>query len=81
MSRQCGELDVDEAADILGVVGCVGLPQQQRVGPMVGESVVSEEVGIAGRHDAFAGEQPGVAMIGMEAVALPRIVAQHHLRS
>ena len=75
------ELQLDPVGDVFEVVGGIGLPEQQRIGPMVGKSVISEEVGIAGRHDAFAREQPGMAMIGMEAVPLPGVVAQHDLRS
>ena len=48
---------------------------------MVGESMISEEVRIARRHDGLTRQQPGVAMIGMKAIPLPRVVAQHHLRS
>ena len=66
-----------EAVDVLGVVGLVGLPQQQRPGPVVGEALLGEEVRVAGGDDAVAGQQAGMAMVGVEAVALPRIVAEH----
>ena len=54
------QLGVDEAGDVLDVVGLVGLPQQQRVGSVVGEAVLLEEVRVAGGDDALARQQAGV---------------------
>jgi hypothetical protein len=48
---------------------------------MVRDAVVSEEVGVARGDDPFAGEQPRVAMIGVEPVPAPRVVAEHDLRA
>ena len=67
------------AGHVLDVVGLVGLPQQEPVRSMVGDAVFGEEVRVAGGDDAVAGEQAGVAMIGMQAVPLPRVVAEHDL--
>ena len=72
-----GELASTDRRDVLDVVGLVGLPQQQRVGPVVGEPLLGEEVRVAGGDDAVAGEQAGVAVVGVEPVALPRVVAEH----
>ena len=76
-ARKRGELGVDVVGDVLDVVGFVGLPEQQRIGPVVGELLLGEEQRVAGRHDALDGEEAGVAVVGMEAVALPRVVAEH----
>ncbi len=48
------------------------------LGPVVGERLLGEEVRVARGHDPLDGEQPGVAVVGVEAVALPRVVAEHH---
>ncbi len=74
-----GQLGRHEAADVLGVVGLVGLPEQQRRGPVRGEALLGEEVRVAGGDDALAGQETGVAVVGVEPVALPRVVAEHHL--
>ena len=77
MGVQRGELGVGEAGDVLDVVGLVGLEEQQRLGPVVGERLLGEEVRVARRHDALDGEEAGVAVVGVEPVALPRVVAEH----
>lgn len=69
---------VDVVGDILCVVGFVGLPQQQQVGAMVGQSVLLEEVRITGGDDALARQQAGMPVVRVQAVALPRVVTQHH---
>ena len=74
---QRGQLAVDELGDVLDVVRLVGLQQQQRRGAMRGEAVLGEEVRIAGGDDRVAHEPTGVAVIGMEPVALPRVVTEH----
>lgn len=40
-----------------------------------------EEVRIPGGHQTVTGQEAGVAVIGMKAVALPRIVTEHHVRA
>ena len=77
MGVERGELGVGEAGDVLDVVGLVGLEQQERVGAVVGEALLGEEVRVAGGHDAVDGEEAGVAVVGVEPVALPRVVAEH----
>ncbi len=72
--RQLGGLEADH---VLDVVGFVGLEQQQHVGPVVRQILVGEEERIAGGDDAVDGEPAGVAVIGVQPVALPRIVAEH----
>ena len=68
------------AADVLDVVRHVGLQQQQRGRAVVGEAVLREEVRIAGGDDRVAHEPPGVAVVGVQAVPLPRVVAEHDVR-
>ena len=77
---QGGELAVDERRHVLDVVRLVGLPQQQGGRAVRGEVVLGEEVGVARGDDGVADQPAGVAVIGMEPVALPRVVAEHDLR-
>ena len=83
MCFECVELAHDESsavsADIFDVVGLVGFPQQQRAGPVRGQVLLAIEVRVACRDDALASEQPGVAMVGVQAVALPRVVTEHDI--
>ena len=46
---------------------------------MVGELLLGEEVRVARGDDAVAREEPGVAVVGVQPVALPRVVAEHDL--
>jgi hypothetical protein len=64
---------------VLDVVRLIGLPQQHRLGPVVGKPVLAEEVRIAGGDDGVAGQQSGVAVVGVQPVPLPRIVPEHHV--
>ena len=45
------------------------------------QSVLGEEVRIPRGDDAVAREQTGVPVVGVEPVALPRVVAEHDLGS
>ena len=74
---QRGELGVDEAGDVLDVVGVVGLEEQHGLWAVVGERLLGEEVGVPRGHDTFDGEEAGVAVVGVQAVALPGVVAEH----
>jgi hypothetical protein len=38
-------------------------------------------VRVTGGHDALHGQKPGVAVVGMEAVALPGVMAEHDVGS
>src|SRR5438132_1448232 len=61
------------------VVGFVGLPQQQG-GRTVGRGrLFWKEMGIARRHYPVGEQEPGGAMVRVQAVALPRVMAQHQL--
>ena len=70
--------------DRLDVVRLVGLEQQQRVGTVVRAAEPGEEVRVARRDDAVDGRPAGVPVVGVQAVALPRVVTEHdvgpHLR-
>ena len=68
------------ALDVLGVVGLVGLEQQQRSRAVRCERVLRVEVRIAGRDDGVAHEPAGVAVVRVQPVALPRVVAEDDLR-
>ena len=73
------ELCVDRGRDVLDVVGLIRLPQQQRRWPVMGDAVLRKEVGIPSRDDSVAHEETSGAVVGMQAVPLPRVVAQDHL--
>ena len=63
--------------DPLDVVRLVGLEQQERVGPVVRTTETGEEVRVTGRDDAVDGQPAGVTVVGMQPVALPRVVTEH----
>ena len=79
--QESGDLPVDELGDIFGVVGCVGFPEQQAAWTVRRQLVFFEEVWIPRRHHTVARKQTGVAMIGMQAVTLPRVVSKHDVGS
>ena len=66
--------------DALQVVRFVRLEQQQVVGAVVRAAEAGEEVRVTGRDDPVDGQPAGVAVVGMEPVALPRVVAEHERR-
>ena len=75
-----GDLGVEVAGQHgLGVVRLVGLPHQQRAGPVVRHAVLGEEVRVARRHQGVAHQEARGAVVGVEAVALPRVVAEQHV--
>src|SRR4051795_10950671 len=43
------------------------------------ELLLREELGIACGHDGVGGEEPRMAMIGMDAIATPRVMAEHDI--
>src|SRR5207245_3684404 len=57
--------------------GCAGRPQQQGMRAVRGDVVLREEVRIPRSDHPVGDEEAGVAMVGMEAVTLPRVVAEH----
>ena len=61
------------------MVQLIRLPQQQRRRAMGREVLVGEEVGIACGDDRIGDEEAGVAVVGVESVATPRVVAEHHV--
>ena len=77
MGEQRRELGLDVVADVLHVVDLVGLPQQQGAGPVRRNVLFRKEVRVAGGDDAVGDEQAGVAVVGVQPVALPRVVTQH----
>jgi hypothetical protein len=79
MGEERAQLVLEERGDVLGVVGLVGLPEQQRGGPVRRGAEVGEEVRIARRHDGVGHKEPGRAMVGVQAVAPPWVVTQNHV--
>ena len=75
---QRGELGVGEAGHVLDVIGLVRLEQQERLGTVVRQLLLGEEVRVARRDHPFDGEQPRVPVIGVQPVPLPRVVSEHH---
>ena len=77
VGEQRVELALDRRRHVLGVVRQVGLEQHQRPRAERGEVEVTVEVRVAGADDGVAHQLAGDAVIGMEAVALPRVMAEH----
>jgi hypothetical protein len=79
VGQQRGELGLGRAVvDRFQVVDIFGLEQQHRPWAVRGAEA-GEEVGIAGRDDAADQQLAGHSMVGMEAVALPRVVPEHDI--
>ncbi len=81
MLEQRGNLGVDRRRHILDVVGLVRLEQQQRRRPVRGDGLLGEEQRVSRGDDAVRDEEAGVAMVRVEAVALPRIVTDDDIRA
>ena len=81
MGQQRRELGGEESFDRLDVIDLVGLPQQKARRPVRRQALLGKEVWVAGGHDALHGQKAGVAVVGMEAVALPGIMAEHDVGS
>jgi hypothetical protein len=64
---------------ILYVMGLLGLPHQKALWAVGSETLLGEEVGVSGRDNSLHGQESGVAMIRMEPVLLPWVVAEDHL--
>ncbi len=79
--QQGSDLRVERRRDVLDVVDDVGLPQEDRLRAVRCQALVGEEERIARADDALDGEVPGVAVVRMEPVALPGVVAEHDLRT
>ena len=70
---------VDVARDVFDVVGFIGLPQQQRCRAMRLGALLREEMRVPGGDDPIGQEEPGVAVVGVQAPAAPGIVAEDHV--
>ena len=77
VSFECPQLHVHDVDDVLDVIGLVGFPEHECVGPMMGDAVFFVEVRVTGRNDSFDRQEPGMTMIRVESVPLPRIVSEH----
>ncbi len=66
--------------DVLHVIDGVGFEQQDRARPVRRQSETGEEQRIACRDDPVGEKESGVAMVGVEAVTLPRIVTEQDVR-
>lgn len=75
------QLRVDERRDILEVVGSIRFPQQHRVRAMRGQRVLGKEVWISRGDHRVACKEPGVTMVGMQSIALPRVMAKNDIGS
>ena len=76
-----GELGGFETTGRLDMIDLVRFEQQQRLGPVMVELELGKEVRVAGGNDALDRQLPGMTMVGMESVPLPRIVAENHVRT
>ncbi len=79
MGEQCLDLAIDVAVDVLDVVDVSGLETQQRRRAVRPDSLLGIEVRIARGDDPGGDEQPGVVMVRVDPVGLPRIVSEHDI--
>src|SRR5271165_4134647 len=78
--RQQGrQLRVDEVAHILEMVRLIRLEQQQSRWPVRQVAELWEKERIACSDDAVGEQETSVAMVGMQPVALPRVMTEHHV--
>ena len=80
MAQQGPDLGVHMPVDRLEVVHFFRLEEENPSGAMRREVLLGEVVVITGGDDPVERQPPGVAMVGVEPVPLPRIVAQHDVR-
>ena len=80
VGQQRPVFDLGEAGHVLGVVRSIRLEQEQVVGAVMGDGLVWEELRVPGRNDPVCGQPAGVAVIGVQAVPFPRIMAEDHVR-
>ena len=81
MGEECTELVLGEAVGALDVIGLVGFEEEQGARAMVCGPDVRKEQRVTCSHDRVHGEEPGVTMVGVEAVPLPGVVSEHHIGS
>ena len=82
MTEQGCQLALQGGRHVLPVVRLVGGPQQQGAGTVGGEAggdLLGEEEVVAGGHHAVHAGQAGHAVVGVQLVALPGVVAQDHV--
>ena len=77
VGEQRGQLGVAETGHVLDVVRLVGLVEKQGRGSVMVQRLLAEEVRVAGSDDTLDAQQARVAVIGVQTVALPRVVGDH----
>jgi hypothetical protein len=80
VGEEGGHLRLQVAGGVLDVVGLVGLPEEQRRRAM-GGAELGGEGRLPGRHQTVHYQPAGVAVVGMEPVAAPGVVAEEDLGS
>ena len=78
MREQRVDLHRQRRPHVLEVVLDVGLEEEEPFGPVRLETLLGKEVRVTGGDDAVDREPAGLAMVGVQAVALPRIVSEQH---
>lgn len=78
-ARRASDLGGQMLGDVLDVVRLVRLPKEQRRGAVRRDPLVGEEVRITGGHDPVGHEKPGMPVVGVQAVALPWVMAEHDI--
>jgi hypothetical protein len=79
MGQEGGDFDFHGEVDVLTVIRCVCLPQQQVRRTVMSQVQMFREVRIPCGNDGITGEKASPSMIGMKSVALPRVVAQNDI--
>ena len=80
MLQQRRQLRVDEAGHVLEMIRLVRLEEEQGRRAVRRVAELGEEEGVAGGDDPVGHEETRVAVIGMQAVPLPRVVAEDDVR-
>jgi hypothetical protein len=80
VSQKGIDLCVDETSDVFNMIWLVGFEEKREFRAMHIKSVMAEIVRIACGNDSIESEPPGIAVIGMKSVPLPRVVGEHDVR-
>jgi hypothetical protein len=73
------QFGVHVLGDVFDVVWLLGLPHQEALRAMRSEVVFRKKMRVPRSHDALTSQKACIAVIRVQSVLLPRIVAQHNL--
>ncbi|MEC7580025.1 MAG: hypothetical protein VX728_03190, partial [Actinomycetota bacterium] len=79
VSFESGELRRQRNGYVFDVIDLIGFPELELLGPMRLQAMFREKVWIAGRNNCITDKSAGFSVIGMEAIALPWVMGEHHI--